>query len=286
MSCIRGIKRIVRGRKTIDGAGVRLTRVLGMDDTADIDPFLMLDAFDAVNPDDYMRGFPMHPHRGIETFTYLIAGAMNHRDTLGNAGRIGSGEAQWMNAGSGILHEEMPVRSDRLRGLQLWINLPRAHKMAKPSYRDLRAGDMPCALVPGGKVRIAAGTFNGESGAEGTFIRPDILDISLDPDAQIEIPLPKTDTAFAYMLEGEASVGDARDAFGAGSAAILTEGDRLVARAGPRGARFVLFSAAPLHDPIAWGGPIVMNTQEELRLAFRELEEGRFIKDRPVSSAP
>ncbi len=274
----RNITRTVAGKRAVDGAGVRLVRVLGHADVQDSDPFLMLDAFDSTNPSDYIRGFPLHPHRGIETFTYLIDGEIAHRDTLGSGGVIRGGQAQWMNAGSGIQHEEMPRPTERLWGLQLWINLPRAHKMTAPTYRDLRREDMPTVTENGVTVRVAAGTYGALEGPQGAFVQPLILDVTLAPGAAFTLSVPEGDTLIVYTLEGKCGFGEPSRALDERVAAFFGPGEGLAARAGDTGARFMVLSGAPLKEPVAWGGPVVMNTREELDRAFRELDEGTFVK--------
>ena len=273
----RNILKTIKGHETYDGAGVKLVRVLGYGDVKDIDPFLMLDAFDSEDPADYIKGFPLHPHRGIETFTYLIHGKMNHKDTIGNAGAIRAGEAQWMNSGSGIKHEEMPIPSDRLFGLQLWINLPKAHKMASPTYYDIHAEDMPTIKENGVSIRVVAGDYGKEKGPQGTFVKPLILDVSIASGKDFILSTPENDTLFIYILEGNGSFGDPPKEGTPRTAFIFDKGDQFKAHAN-EDVRFILFSGTPLHEPIAWAGPIVMNTKEELNMAFRELELGTFIK--------
>ena len=274
----RDVKRAVTGINTVDGAGVKLIRVLGHNDTRDIDPFLMLDAFDSTNPDDYMKGFPMHPHRGIETFTYLIEGEFSHRDTLGNAGRIKGGQAQMMTSGRGILHEEMPVAAPHLAGLQLWINMPAAHKMTVPAYKDILAADMPVVEKQGAAVRVVAGEYDGASGAKGEFVQPLILDITVNSGEDFAVDIPQDHTLFIYMFAGSGLFGQKASLVDARTAAIFDAGDFLTVEAGAQGCHFMLFAAKPLNEPIAWAGPIVMNTQQELNQAFNELRAGTFIK--------
>jgi len=275
-------RRIVSGAAAMDGAGVRLVRVLGHREVEDFDPFLLLDAFDSANPEDYVKGFPWHPHRGIETVTFLVKGDIEHGDSLGNRGSILDGGCQWMTAGSGIIHQEMPQASPRMLGLQLWINMPSSRKMAEPEYGDLPKEKIPVADEPGARVAIVGGGFRGIPGAKrGEHVDATLLDVSLEPGASIDIPLASEDNAFVYILDGSVSF----DAPAPGTfqerrrAVLLSAGDAVrlsAAESGP--ARCVLASAAPLREPVAWGGPIVMNTQAELERAFRELDEGTFIK--------
>ncbi len=272
----RTISRIVRGRLTTDGAGVKLIRVLGRGDVQDIDPFLMMDAFDATDPADYIKGFPMHPHRGIETITYLIEGVFTHRDSLGNAGQLKGGEAQWMTSGSGILHEEMPAVSNRLYGLQFWLNLPRAHKMTEPAYFDITADKIAGVDIPGGRVRVVSGSYGGVSGVDPKYVKALMLDVTLDSGASAVFEIPADKNGFVYALEGAGVFGGTE--IPGKSAGILGAGDALSVEAGESGVRFMLLAADPLHQPIAWAGPIVMNTQAELQQAFFELDNGTFVR--------
>jgi quercetin 2,3-dioxygenase len=278
---VRNVFKTVKGNPTIDGAGVHLIRVLGPSDVHDIDPFLMLDAFDSENPDDYIRGFPMHPHRGIETITYLIKGQINHKDSLGNGGTIQEGQSQWMTAGRGILHEEMPQVSDRLFGLQIWLNLPKTSKMAEPAYFDINQEMIDSVDLPNneGIVKIISGSYNSVKGVHTRHIQANIFDISLKPGTEIEIPVSDENNLFIYIFEGEGYFGENEDMLVENrTVAIFDEGTSFKAKAGASGIRFMFFEAKPLKEPIAWGGPIVMNTDEELDEAFRELQMGSFIK--------
>lgn len=280
MSEIRAIRKIVTGKQTMDGAGVKLVRVIGHDDTKEFDPFLMLDAFDSVNPDDYVKGFPWHPHRGIETITYLIQGDIEHGDSLGNQGSILDGECQWMTAGSGIIHQEMPRPSDRMLGVQLWLNLPAKNKMTVPKYHGLIAADIPVVDEGTRKIHIIAGTYNGKKGAmEGDYVKPLYLDVEVSPGAEWSLDTDREATLFVYILQGEGFFGPAvDDIISAKHALLFDEGLTFKVKASSNGLRFLLMSGNPLREPIAWGGPIVMNTREELNLAFKELEENKFIK--------
>ena len=278
----RKIRKVVTGNPAVDGAGVRLVRVLGHRDVEDFDPFLLLDAFDSTNPDDYVKGFPWHPHRGIETVTFLVEGDIEHGDSLGNKGSILDGGCQWMTAGSGIVHQEMPRAAPRMLGLQLWINMPAARKMTAPKYGDLPRESIPVTEEPGARIAVVGGAFRGRPGAKkGEHVDATLLDIALEPGAAIEIPLPPGDNAFVYILAGSVSF-DAPETgtFQERRRAVLLSGGEAVrltaAQSAP--ARCVLCSGAPLGEPIAWGGPIVMNTRAELDLAFRELDEGSFLK--------
>ncbi len=275
----RQIKRIVRGFRAVDGAGVRLVRVLGHDDVYDFDPFLMLDSFDSTDPSDYLAGFPTHPHRGIETITYLISGRIEHEDSLGNAGVIHDGESQWMTAGGGILHQEMPKASGRMLGFQLWLNMPKADKMAPPAYLDIREDMMPVAKEGGATVRVISGAYKGQSGVSPRHIQATLFDVKLPEGGDIRLDAPEDQTAFIFTIEGDAHVADAH--IQEKSAVLFGEGDCLTVRAPERSAaRFIFFMGPPLREPIAWGGPIVMNTREELDDAFRQLRDGTFLERR------
>ncbi len=287
MSQLRTVKKIVSGQRAVDGAGVRLVRVLGRADTKDFDPFLMLDAFDSSNPEDYVRGFPWHPHRGIETVTYLIRGDIEHGDSLGNHGSILDGDCQWMTAGSGIVHQEMPKASDRMLGAQLWLNLPAKDKMAPPAYGDISSSDIPVVEETGAVIRVLAGDYAGVRGAfEGRYVKAAYLDVTLAPGAEWTFSDDRDNTLFIYIFDGKALFGPEPGAGGAErpvdarQAVLFGAGDLFRVRSAQQGLRFILLSAKALREGIAWGGPIVMNTQEELRQAFRELDEGTFIKGR------
>jgi redox-sensitive bicupin YhaK (pirin superfamily) len=271
--------RVVAGSNQVDGAGVRLVRVLGHADALDFDPFLMLDAFDSRNPADYVKGFPWHPHRGIETVTYLIAGDVEHGDSLGNQGHIRDGGCQWMTAGSGIIHQEMPQASPRLLGLQLWVNLPRQDKMAKPQYRSLTAAQIPKVQEPTGTVGVISGTYAGTAGAtQGDYVQVLLLDVTLQPDAVWRLPVPSHDTLFIHIVEGSGLFAGSEAPVPSQRAVLFGAGAEFAAHAGPNGVRFLLFAGRPLHEPIAWGGPIVMNTQDEIEQAFADLDAGTFIR--------
>ena len=274
---LRTVKRIVQGKPAIDGAGVHLTRVLGTSTIEDFDPFLMLDSFDSRNPEDYIRGFPTHPHRGIETITYLVSGELAHQDSLGNKGLITSGACQWMTAGSGILHQEMPQEAERLLGLQLWLNLPAAEKMTNPKYFDIEPHDVGLVELNGGFVKVISGEYEGVRGVTPHHIQATLLDVKLDEGQSIEIPVKEGETVFVFLIEGAGMLDG--EIFEEKTALLLGEGELVEVSALPGEVlRFFLASAPPLHEPVAWGGPIVMNTREELRLAFDELRDGTFIK--------
>lgn len=277
---VRAIKKIIRGRAAVDGAGVHLVRLFGRDETQDFDPFLLMDAFDSRNPDDYIAGFPWHPHRGIETVTYLIQGDIEHGDSLGNAGSILNGDCQWMTAGSGIIHQEMPQPTDRLLGCQIWLNLPAKDKFAPPEYNDILDADVP--VIEDGEIRlhIIAGTYQGQKGAfEGRYVSPLYLDIEVSPGAEWSMETEPDTTLFVYTMVGEARFDPQTDEMIPEKCVVLfDQGDRFWLQAGENGVRMLLLNGKPLNEPIAWGGPIVMNTREELNQAFKELREEKFIK--------
>lgn len=276
----RQVARVVTGRPGRDGAGVNLTRVLSTPTIVDFDPFLMLDSFDSTNPADYIAGFPTHPHRGIETITYLVEGQIDHEDSLGNKGEIHDGSSQWMTAGSGILHQEMPQPQPRMLGFQLWLNLPAKDKMTEPKYFDIQPGDIPIVQEEGRQVRVIAGNFAGVEGKKPHHIQASLMDISLEPGRGVEIPVALDETVFLFLMQGEVSIEGKR--YAEKSALLMRDGDVISVRA-PATApcRFQLAAAAPLHEPVAWGGPIVMNTEAELDEAFRDLRSGRFIRHNP-----
>lgn len=267
---------------TLEGAGVHLGRVFGNEHLALFDPFLLLDDFHSSVREHYIRGFPWHPHRGIETITYVIHGSVEHGDSLGNSGVIGEGDVQWMTAGSGIVHQEMPEgdAGGLLWGFQLWANLPSSQKMMEPRYRDVKSANIPeVALDGGARVKIIAGEVGGVRGPVGDIvIEPEYLDITLPADAVFEHPLPGERTALAYVIGGEGVFDDTGAPASKETLVHFGPGDMLRCRSGASGARFLLISGIPLGEPVAWGGPIVMNTDEELRLAFDEYRSGTFLK--------
>ena len=299
---LRAVKEILATKSTLEGAGVKLQRAFGFGKTKEFDPFLLLDDFRNENPADYIAGFPWHPHRGIETITYVLAGEVAHGDSLGNKGRMTAGDVQWMTAGSGILHQEMPKgdANGRMHGFQLWANLPAALKMTDPRYQDIPSAAIPEVTEDDGtKARIICGQFWGQRGpVEGVAADPSYVDISVPPGKQKRIAVETTRNAFAYVFAGSGTFRDASE-----PRAVLTEsatdpsaapvydarnhslvlfdrGDEIVVQAGPEGIRFLLVSGKPLEEPVAWHGPIVMNTQEEIRQAMAELHTGAFIKHR------
>ena len=273
----RDIKKMIRGQRATDGAGVRLVRVLGRRDVEDFDPFLMLDSFDSTDPEDYVAGFPMHPHRGIETITYLIAGEIDHEDSLGNKDTIHAGESQWMTAGSGIMHQEMPRESAWMLGFQLWLNMPRGEKMAPPAYLSITQDKIGKAAKEGAEIRILSGRLGETAGVTTKHIPATIYDVSLVQGGEVEIPTHPEENVFVFLIEGDALING--ELIAAKTAVLFGEGE-YISVAAPPGLelRFAFFAAKPLGEPIAWGGPIVMNTREELEHAFAELREGTFIK--------
>jgi len=279
----REIARVVRAMATSDGAGVRLRRSLGQSDAARLDPFLMLDEFASDDPDDYIAGFPPHPHRGFETVTYMLAGHMLHEDHLGNRGDLRSGGVQWMTAAGGIIHSEMPQQeSGRMHGFQLWINLPAREKMKPPSYRDISPEDIPEASFDGGRVKIIAGAWRGFTGAvHGISTEPLFLDLALDAGATLRHEIPPGHNAFLYLWDGEATVGEGETArtLAAGSAGLLGDGDLVQVVAGDEGGRFLLLAAKPLGEPVVQYGPFVMNTRKEIGQALEDYRAGTLAKE-------
>jgi redox-sensitive bicupin YhaK (pirin superfamily) len=280
---------------------VRLRRAFGFGDTSDFDPFLLLDDFRNENPDDYLAGFPWHPHRGIETITYVLAGEVSHGDSLGNSGMLGAGDVQWMTAGRGILHQEMPQgdQRGRMHGFQLWANLPSSLKMTTPRYQDVSSGDIPEIVDDDGtRVRVICGDFWGKAGpVDGIAADPRYLDVWIPAGQRKTLPIETSRHAFAYIFEGAGTFRDASDPvavrtdlvgstddrvldeIGNRSLVLFDTGDEVTVRAGPTGVRFLLVSGRPIEEPVAWRGPIVMNTNEELQQAYAELRDGTFIQD-------
>lgn len=279
MKTLRTVKKVTSGKHAVDGAGVKLVRVIGYHDTDDYDPFLMLDAFDSTNPADYTKGFPWHPHRGIETITYLIQGDIEHRDSLGNKGSIRDGDCQWMTAGSGIIHQEMPQPSERMLGAQLWLNLPTKDKMTAPKYGDIKKEDVAVVNESTATIRVIAWNYLETKGAfEGSYVKAVYLDVEVKPGGEWEYDSDEHSTLFIYIVQGEGRFEPDKDTISEKQAVLFNSGQRFWVQAGESGIRFLLLCAKPLHESIAWGGPIVMNTQAELDLAFKELNENKFIK--------
>lgn len=277
----RTLARIIPSIPASDGAGVKLRRSLGSSEALRHDPFLMLDEFFSDDPDDYIRGFPAHPHRGFETVTYMLDGHMRHEDSAGHRGDLGPGDVQWMTAGRGIVHSEMPRQTEgRMRGFQLWINLPAAEKMKPAAYRDIPAGEIPTVpLDHGGEVRVIAGTLVlGERRVSGPIrglaTDPLYLDVRLPGAARFETPIPAGHHAFLYVYDGEARVGEADQALPRHAAGLLAEGDAVRVEAGPKGARFLLLAGKPLGEPVVQYGPFVMNTREEIEQALADYRGG------------
>jgi len=279
---IRKIDKIIQSRPTTEGAGVLLNRVFGFDELGLLDPFLLFDAFGSDNPDDYMAGFPWHPHRGIETITYMVEGEVEHADSIGNKGVIRSGGVQWMSAGSGIIHHEMPKPyKGTMRGFQLWVNMPAAHKMNAPRYQEFTADKIPLADAGSNiSVKIIAGEFCEHKGpVSDPMIAPFYFDVSVPANTGFRTMVEPGHTVFVYVFEGEGNFDEAKTTMvRSGQLAKLTDGDTIDVAAGDKGLRFLLVSGKPLGEPVAWRGPIVMNSQEELLTAFREFREGTFVK--------
>jgi len=285
MHSARGIKKILKSAPTIEGAGVHLKRAFGYHQAPQLDPFLLLDDFHSSHPGDYLSGFPWHPHRGIETITYVLQGRVEHGDSLGNKGVISFGDVQWMTAGSGIIHQEMPKgREDGLMwGFQLWANLPASHKMMEPRYRDIKREQIPeIRLDTGVKIKLICGNINNVRGpVQDIVIDPEYLDVTMPSKTEFTHHVQAGYTVFAYVIKGEAYFDLNKErAIGAESLVIFEDGDEVKISTEEEGARFLLISGRPLREPVAWRGPIVMNTQEELKIAFEEYERGTFLKHR------
>ena len=300
MSAGRPIRKVARSRPTIEGAGVHLRRAIGFGPPDQTDPFLLLDDFRSDDPAHYLKGFPWHPHRGMETITYVLRGDVEHRDSLGHRGVIGSGDVQWMTAGSGIIHQEMPKGDPQgaMHGFQLWANLPAASKMMEPRYRGLTPAEIPEAADPGGaRIKVIAGAAAGVTGpVRDVVTRPEYLDVTVPAGRTFVHATPRGHTVFAYVIGGRGVFSDQEEAFpyegegerqldvrrdrhvGDGHLVLFGDGDAVTVAAGAEPVRFLLVSGKPIGEPVAWHGPIVMNTQEELRVAFDELERGTFIK--------
>jgi len=283
MSRQRVIERLIQGQKASDGDGVRLLRSLGQGPFARHDPFLMLDEFRADESDGRIGGFPPHPHRGFETVTYMLAGSMHHRDSLGNEGTIGPGGVQWMTAAGGIIHSEMPERQGgQMHGFQLWINLPAADKMKAPRYQDIQADRVPQQAFEGGRLRVMAGSITlGEQTltgpVSGVVTAPQYLDLTLEPGARISLPIEASRNALVYVHQGQVSTGEGSlTPVGAGSAGLLSQGDEVTLEAGDEGAGFLLLAALPVDEPVVQHGPFVMNTREEIEQAIRDFQNGDF----------
>ncbi len=297
---VRPVKRLAKAKPTLEGAGVHLRRAFGFGNTSDFDPFLLLDDFRNERPEDYLAGFPWHPHRGIETITYVLAGTVEHGDSMGNSGAIATGDVQWMTAGSGIIHQEMPKgdADGRMHGFQLWANLPASLKMTAPRYQGVTAADIPVVTDDDGTAaRIVCGSFWGKKGpVDEVAIDPIYLDVTVPPRKRKTLPVETTRNAFAYVFAGDGTFCNASGPLAVPTEAagwadvepptradnrslvLFDQGDEVTVEAGADGIRFLLVSGKPLAEPVAWYGPIVMNTQDQLRQAFSELEDGTFLR--------
>jgi hypothetical protein len=297
---IRPVKQLIKSKPTLEGAGVHLRRAFGFGSTSDFDPFLLLDDFRNERPEDYLAGFPWHPHRGIETITYVLAGDVEHGDSLGHSGTIGAGDVQWMTAGSGIIHQEMPKgdSSGRMHGFQLWGNLPSSLKMTTPRYQEVKSAEIPEVTDDDGTlVRVVCGEFWGKKGpVDGVAADPIYIDVTLPPGKRRTLPVETTRHAFAYVFDGAGKFSNASEPLEVPTESVgwadttppteadnrslilFDRGDEVTLEAGEEGIRFLLVSGKPIEQPVAWYGPIVMNTQEELREAFSELKHGTFLK--------
>jgi hypothetical protein len=286
MTQVRRIERILRAYPTIEGAGVHLHRAFGSYEVPQFDPFLMLDDFRARRPEDYLAGFPTHPHRGIETVTYMLEGYVEHADSMGNAGKVNAGSVQWMTAGSGIVHSEMPKPlNGKMGGFQLWVNLPRSHKMMDPRYQEVTREQIP-AVSPhdGVNTRVIAGSAGGVTGPVRDIVAdPEYLDVTMDTNSRFSHPVKEGYTALAYVVDGEGTFDQQEHYMVSNRDLVLfSDGSSMMAEASDKGFRFLFFSGKPIHEPVVWRGPIVMNTAEEIQVAFQEYANGTFIKKRAV----
>ncbi len=300
MATNRKIRKVFKGKPTLEGAGVHLRRVFGNSEVPLFDPFLLLDDFRNTDPYHYIKGFPWHPHRGIETITYVLRGDVEHGDSMGNSGVISSGDMQWMTAGSGIIHQEMPKGDDNgvMEGFQLWANLPKSNKMMNPRYRDIKSSQVPEITTKGGaKIKVICGTFEGVQGpVRDIVIDPEYLDVTLPAGSEFVHRTVRGHTVLAYVIDGKGVFCNEKDPFAYdaegenyfdmtrdsyirnGTAVLFGDGDQVTATAQGEAVRFLLISGRPIGEPVAWYGPIVMNTEEELRIAFEEFRNGAFIK--------
>ncbi len=280
----RKIEEILKSKPTIEGAGVHLKRAFGYSESPRLDPFLLLDDFRSDDPEDYIAGFPWHPHRGIETVTYMLEGRVEHGDSMGNKGIIRAGDVQWMTAGSGIIHQEMPKGSNgHMGGFQLWVNLPSMHKMMEPRYREVKNEQIPEVSIDKGiSIRIISGEVNGKRGpVRDIVVDIQYLDVTMEPGTEFEHAIKKGYRAFAYVIEGSGYFDSGKaGSTGKEHLVIFTDGDNVKITSVDKKLRFLLISGKPLGEPVAWYGPIVMNTEEELRIAFEEYRNGTFIKHR------
>ncbi len=300
MSTTRNIRKVLKGKPTLEGAGVHLHRVFGLSEVPQFDPFLLLDDFRSDTPAHYLKGFPWHPHRGIETITYVLTGDVEHGDSMGNKGVISAGDVQWMTAGSGIIHQEMPKGdpAGRMYGFQLWANLPQSHKMMEPRYRGVENQQIPVVTLPSGvTIRVICGKVGKTAGPVQDIVTdPEYLEVTVPPRTEFRHPTRRGHTVFAYVIEGQGSFCREQDPFSYevagvnyfdmerepflanGMLALFGDGDAVMAATADEAVRFLLISGRPIGEPVAWYGPIVMNTEEELRLAFEEYHNGTFIK--------
>jgi redox-sensitive bicupin YhaK (pirin superfamily) len=300
MTEVRKIRKVLQSKPTIEGAGVHLKRVFGFSQVPMFDPFLLLDDFRSNTPEHYVKGFPWHPHRGIETITYVIGGSVEHGDSMGNSGVITAGDVQWMTAGGGIIHQEMPQGDPegRMYGFQLWANLPKSYKMMDPRYRDVKQAQIPEMSLPSGAtVKVICGTVNGTQGPVQDIVTdPEYLDVTVPPGTTFSHLVDRGKTVFAYVIDGEGYFDQDRDAYaheiigsnyfdlkrscvcGNGTVVLYGDGDEVSVTSEKSGVRFLLISGRPIGEPVAWYGPIVMNTQEELKRAFQEYQDGTFLK--------
>ncbi|KDR96682.1 hypothetical protein SAMN02745945_00066 [Peptoclostridium litorale DSM 5388] len=280
MSVIRSAKKILKASAVLEGAGVKLDRVFGYNEVPLFDPFLLLDHFNSQNPSDYMAGFPWHPHRGIETVTYMLDGQVEHGDSIGNKGVIESGDVQWMTAGSGIIHQEMPKSETGINGFQLWVNLPAKDKMTMPRYQEIKSNEIPVVTLESGcSVKIICGQFSGVRGPVSNIAaNPNYLDIQMPEDEVFELDIDESKNAFAYVYCGEGLFGENLELAEEKSAVLFGPGDRIKIKSQYSPLKFLLAYANPLNEPVAWRGPIVMNSDEELKKAFWEYKNDQFIK--------
>lgn len=299
MKQVRSISKLFSAKPTIEGAGVHLNRLFGHAELSQFDPFLLLDDFSSHRHADYIKGFPWHPHRGIETITYVLKGSVTHKDSIGNTGTIAAGDVQWMTAGSGIIHEEMPQgdSQEQMVGFQLWVNLPAKDKMTTPRYHDVKSSQIPLVhLANRSLVRVIGGTFDNVQGpVDDIFVEPLVLDVNLEPNSEFVCPTPPNHTFFTYVYKGSGAFGtctpqpahhappvsdynDASPAIMIGSVVLFSSGDFITVATAEQPVHFMLVGGKPLNEPVAWYGPIVMNTEEELAKAFEEFQVGLFVK--------
>lgn len=280
---VRKIAKILKAQETMEGAGVKLKRAIGHGEIEELDPFLLFDDFSSSEEDDFMAGFPWHPHRGITTVTYILAGKVEHQDSLGHKGVIGAGDAQWMRAASGIIHQEMPQRTDGLiQGYQLWLNIPGKHKMSEPDYKDIKADQIPEITKDGAKIRVVAGQLDNSTGP----IKDDLsdltyFDVTLESGKEFEHNIKTGYKTFAYVIDGQGYFDEAeKDLIHSGYAVVFSDGETVKIKAVDNNLRFILIAGKPVNEPIAWSGPIVMNTQAEVDQAMEEVQNGNFVKQK------